>query len=117
VERARIKGRLLRQRDDLDLGKAARDELALERVVVDEDDRIEADLQLRRQRAYVSRLVVPVRLERAEIIEAQNHVRKRLECFARNLRIVLAGDRQNDPSLLQFLQIALEVGIGLAQGR
>ncbi len=74
IEQQREVRGVLRQLQHVDLGQRLAHVLALERVVIDEHDRAEPDVQLGGNGGDVLRLAVPVGPERDEVVAAADHV-------------------------------------------
>src|SRR2546421_6270229 len=77
-------------------GKAFADARPLDRVVVYEDEAIEADIQSRRNGLEVFRLVMPVCDEGGDISSLKNHFRVIFKHRLSSRRIVLGADGKND---------------------
>ena len=91
-------------------------QIALERVVVDEDQRIETDVQLLGDGADVLRLVRPVGDEAGDVGALQHHLRMLLERLQRVRLVVLGAHREDDAALGQIARVVLERDEGFAGG-
>ncbi len=85
-----------RQFGNGDLGKGRAHPVALVRVVVDEDEGVEAQAQPLGDPAQIGRLVVPVGHEGGDLAWPQHHLGMVFECLQGVGRIVLGDDRQHD---------------------
>ena len=90
---------------------------ALDRVVVDEDQAVEADVQRLGDRAQVGRLVVPVGDEGGDVGPLQHHLGMVAEGRLGDRRVVLRAHREHDAALAQLLRIALQREMRLADAR
>ncbi len=98
-----------------DLGELRLHALALDRIVVDEDEALERKTELLGHRADVAGLVVPVDAPGDEIVRRQQALmRVVLRVFpqlAHRRLVVLAGSDQQDPAPLQRLQRLVDAEI------
>ena len=69
---------------------------AFHRIVINENDRLQAEIELRRKVGDVLRLVGPVDTPSHEIACTKHHLRMLLYCVKRNAFRVLAHDPQHD---------------------
>ena len=113
---ARIKGRIVGQFGDRDEGKLAADLHAFGRIVVEEHERVDADVEGRGNRPQIGRLVRPVSLKDGDMILTQEHVRMIAEGKARVVLVVLAADRKNDASRPKLQRHPLYGKKGFARG-
>src|SRR5207248_6728884 len=79
------------------------------RVVVEEDEAVEAELELVGQLAQARRLVPPVDADRDEVLAPQHHPWVALEDLVDVGSVVLARDREEDSRAGQLQELALEI--------
>jgi hypothetical protein len=97
-----------------DLRRELSDQIALERRVVDQHHRVEADVEAIDHAAEVVRFVVPVGNEAADIGLGQHHVAVLLKRLASLVLVVLAANPEDDPARAELLQPQLEVDVRFA---
>ena len=103
-----IERRILGQFRHHDLGQELAHDVALERIVVEEDQRIEADVQGLLDKADIVGLVVPVGDEDGNILFLERHVGMLAERQDGVGVLVLADHGENDPAPFQFANELLE---------
>jgi hypothetical protein len=91
-----------------DHGQNRADEITLDRIVVDEDERIEADIQFLSDGPDVARLVIPVHHEGSDVASLEKHLGVRVEGGDRIRFIVLGADGQDYAAPGKITRIALE---------
>ena len=96
------------------VGDLAADGVALERIVVDENDAVHTDVQRLPDPADVAGLVFPVRHEHHEVVLAEHHFRVFAERTDRGVVFVFAAHCEQDSAVAERLEIPLEIGIDLA---
>jgi hypothetical protein len=87
---------------------------ALGRIVVEEDQRFEAESELVGERFDVGSLVFPVRLEDGEMLFAQQHLGMLAEGRARNIVVVLGRDSEHNSAFAQRQRVPLNAEIRFA---
>ena len=97
-----------------DLRQRVSHQLALERAVVQEHDRVEADVQRLADAADVVGLGPPVGDEDRDVLLAQHHVGMALEGLERGRVVVLAAHGEHDAAPLELAQILLQAVVRLA---
>ena len=86
------------------------------RVVVDENQGVQADVEPPGDLAEVGRLIIPIGDETGDVIHPQHHLGVLLEDLPGDRLLVLAANGQQDAALLQRLGVLLEGHEGLALG-
>ena len=107
-EGLKIKGRVLGQVGHDDVRQELAYDVALERIVIEKDERIEADVQRLLDEPNVVGLVVPVGDKNGNILFLQHHVRMLAKRQHGGRVLVLAHHRQNDSAPFQFANERLE---------
>ena len=107
-------GRARRHLDHLDLGQLVTNRRAFVVAVVDEDERVQAELELMRQRDQVVRLGQPIHPAGGEMLVAQQLVRMLTQHLIDIGGVVLAAHRQDQAALLEIQDAALEFEVGVA---
>jgi hypothetical protein len=115
-EAAHIVRRVFRQLRHGDHRQALAHPRPLDRIVVDEHQAIDADVEPRRDGFQVLRLVVPIGLEGGEIRAAENHFGMIAKRRFGDLGVVLGADGQNDAPLLELLGVMLQGEMRFARG-
>src|SRR5579863_10618909 len=92
------------------------DAIALNRVVVDEHDRIEAEIKLLRKLLDVARFVVPVDSPAGKIFCSQDHFGMRRDRFECDTLIVFAHDPEQHPAPCEGAKGGLKIAVCLAGG-
>ena len=92
------------------------DEVALERVVVEENQGIQADIKLFGDGAEVGGLIVPIGAEGGDIGSAQHHFGVFFERFERVGFVVLGADGEDDAAAGEILGVFLDGGEAFAEG-
>ena len=98
-----IFGRIFGHFRHRDHRQLAPDQAALHRIVVDENQRIDPDIERRRDGSDIVRLVRPIGDETGDILGLQDHLWMVLERKKRIRFIVLGADGENDAPALQAL--------------
>ena len=106
--------RVVRQLRHRDHRQALADARPLDRIVVDEHEAIDADVEPCRDRFEVLRLVVPIGLEGGEIRAAKHHFGMIAKRRFGDLGVVLGADGENDAPLLELLGVMLQGEMGFA---
>jgi len=109
-ERDRIAGGL----DAQHLGQGLRYQADLEVAIVDEDHRIEPDVDLVCELAQPGRLVGPADACGREMVAPQHLMRVALEHLEHVGLVVLARDREDDPAVMQIEHGLLKAHVGAA---
>ena len=104
------------ERHRLHVRKRCGDLGALGRIVVDENERVEAEPESLSDLGELLGLPAPVRDEGGEVGQPEPHPRVPLERRPRGLRVVLGGDREKNAPAGQGQKVLLERRIGLAVG-
>ena len=104
------------EHDGVDVRQCSGDLGALGRVVVGEDERIEAEPERLGYLDQLLRLAPPVGDEGGEVVELEPHPRVFLERRACCLRIVLRSDREQQSPPAEIAQVLLERRERLAVG-
>src|SRR5690606_32057395 len=86
-------------------GQQRGDQFALGRIVVDEDDALEAHVELGGDLAKVRRLVAPVAPDRAKVLPLERQMRVALEHLPDHRKVVLAADREDHAAIAQLAQV------------
>ena len=98
----------------MDLGRAFRDLCALDRVVVEEHEAIEPDVELLRDLAEVLALGAPVDARGGEVLQLDQHLGMIRERIVHDGSVVLAADREEDAPITKAEGRSLELLEGLA---
>src|SRR5262249_32871049 len=85
-----------------------------DRVVVDEDQTVDSDVEAGRDGLEGFRFVVPVGQESRDVGAAKEHFRVLAKCSLRDLRVILGADGQNNATLLELLGLPLQGQMCLA---
>src|SRR5205085_1354351 len=94
--------RILGEFGNRDHRQFAADDVALERIVIGENQRVDPNVQCGGDPANVGSLVVPVGDEATDVGSFQDHLRMPLERSQRIFFIVLGANRQNHAALRQL---------------
>src|SRR5580692_5562650 len=103
------------QIDYMSLGQHHPHFLAFERVVVEERERVDADIQFGRELPDILCFAFPVDSRRGEMIEPQQHRIMLLEYFQRILGIVFAAYREDDAAATQIKYRALHLQVCISR--
>ena len=90
---------------------------AFDGIVVEKDQRIEADVESGGDGAQIGRLVTPIGDENGDMFLAQHHVGVVAERRARDILVILGADGEDDPALAQRQRHLLDGQKGLAARR
>ena len=116
VERLDVARLVLRPLGDEHFGQRLADARALDRVVVDEDDRLQTEVQLLHEVGDVLRLVAPVDAPAGEVLLLDDHLGVDCDRFERDGLFVLADDGERDAALRERQDRALEIDERFADG-
>ena len=113
--RARKKRRIIRKLWHSYHREFSPDEIPLEWIVIDEDERIQTNVKFVCDPSYVFGLVIPVRDETSYIGAFQDHLRMLLERGERVGFIVLRAYRQDNAAVCLLKSIILQLEKGLSR--
>ena len=91
--------------------------VALERIVVDEDHGVEADVEYLLNLPDIVHLRFPVGHKDGDVVQTQHHVGMLLERFFGLVFVVLAADADDDAALLELLYPHLKLSERLANAQ
>ena len=107
-----VERKIWRKRSDCNLWKRRTHLRAIAGIVVDEHERINADVQLARDIGEIERLRIPVDAHSGEVVFVKKHTRiaqRRRNVFW----IVLRERNENNAALLEHKRLALKQLVGL----
>ena len=110
---ALVEHRVLRPLRHEHLGQGLAHARALNGIVVEEHDGLQAEVQLRRQLDEVRGLVLPVDAPAGEVLDPELHLGMPPDGFERDGLLVLADDAEHEAAARESLERALEIREGL----
>src|SRR6185437_13502607 len=112
---SRVMAGIIRQLRNRDHRQRLADASALHRAVIEEDYAIEADVKLARDGRQVLRFVFPIRHEHGDVTPPEDHLGMTIEGRLGRRQVVLRANRQDDATVFELLDIALNGEMRLAE--
>ena len=108
-DRCPIPGNILRQSDHIDFRQGTSHLGTLVRIIVNEDQRLDAEIQRFRNRPQIVGLALPVGDENRDVIQSEHHFRMQQKGLTGHIRVVLGAHSKNNTAFLQFFDVSLKI--------